>query len=90
MTAALRELIHQARTELGSEACRAGKHQWESDGCRGCPQDEEEESCGQAVYRCTVCGAFDYGEPGGPGASDCAATVGCSVRWNKKKGGAAC
>jgi hypothetical protein len=75
----LMELIREAGTELGSEACRHGKHLWESDGSRGCPHDDNGH-CGQAVYRCTVCGAYDYGEPGGPGARDCAATSGCDYR----------
>ena len=70
MTTCLQALIKEARTELGSDACRHGKHQWESEGGRGCPKDITDE-CGQAVYRCTVCGTYDYGEPGGPGAKDC-------------------
>jgi len=77
---ALADLIRDASTQLGSDACRSGKHLWESDGCRGCPHDEDNGHCGQAVYRCAVCGQYDYGEPGGPGAADCAATSGCNFR----------
>ena len=28
-------------------------------------------TCGQAVYRCSKCGIYDYGEPGGPGFEQC-------------------
>lgn len=70
MTAALQHLIKEARTELGSDACRAGKHQWESEGGRACPHGLD-DNCGQAVYRCAVCGSYDYGEGGGPGDLDC-------------------
>lgn len=76
----LEAIIFEAATELGSDACRSGKHQWQSEGGRGCPRNPNGGPCGQAVYRCTVCGAYDYGEPGGPGAADCAATAGCKFR----------
>lgn len=66
----LREAIFDASTQLGSEACNAGNHRWISDGGRGCPNDWT-NTCGQAVYRCAVCGQYDYGEPGGPGEMDC-------------------
>lgn len=82
MTIALQSLIRDAGAQLGSEACRAGRHQWESDGGRGCPHDDDGENghCGQAVYVCTSCGATDYGERGGPGHTDCLATSGCDHR----------
>ena len=70
MTFALQALIHEASTELGSEACREGRHQWKSEGGRACPKDLTDQ-CSQAVYRCTTCGDYDYGEKGGPGAADC-------------------
>jgi len=70
VTFQLESLIREASMELGSDACRAGRHQWESDGGRACPQDLTNE-CSQAVYRCTTCGQYDYGEKGGPGAQDC-------------------
>lgn len=70
MTHALQQLIREARTELGSEACRAGKHQWESIGGRSCPKDLD-DCCSQAVYHCYACGQDDYGDTGGPGAADC-------------------
>lgn len=70
MTEALQALIRQAGTELGSDACRAGRHTWVSDGGRACPHDLTDR-CSQAVYTCSVCGDTDYGEPGGPGDADC-------------------
>lgn len=72
MTTVLTSLIQQARTELGSTACQSGRHQWTSDGegGRGCPHDLTDD-CSQGVYRCTVCGQYDYGEAGGPGHADC-------------------
>lgn len=76
----LNELIFEASTELGSEACRVGKHLWESHGSRGCPHDDDNGHCGQAVYQCSVCGSYDYGEPGGPGAMDCAESPTCDWR----------
>lgn len=70
MTFALEAMIRDAATVLGSAACRDGNHLWESEGGRACP-DDLSENCSQAVYRCRVCGAWDYGAPGGPGAADC-------------------
>lgn len=70
-TFALDSLIREASTELGSEACRSGRHDWASEGGRHCPHDLT-DTCSQAVYRCRTCGDYDYGEPGGPGATDCA------------------
>lgn len=71
MIASLQSLIKEASMELGSDACKVGKHQWEPDGGRACPHDLSNE-CSQAVYRCAVCGQYDYGENGGPGSRDCA------------------
>jgi len=70
ITMILREAIRDASTQLGSDACRAGKHQWESIGGRSCPYDRS-SSCSQAVYLCSVCMVFDYGQRGGPGHTDC-------------------
>ena len=70
MTFDLQNMIREASMELGSDACRNGKHQWQSEGGRGCPHDLT-DNCGQAVYRCTTCGQHDYGEQGGPGHDDC-------------------
>ena len=81
MTFALQALIRDAGAQLGSEACRAGRHQWRSDGGRGCPHDDGDNGCcGQAVYVCTTCGETDYGHRGGPGHADCVATSGCDHR----------
>ena len=73
MLPSLRDLIKEARTELGSDACKVGKHLWEPEGGRSCPEDLD-EFCGQTVYRCSVCGQYDYGESEGPAAKDCANT----------------
>lgn len=66
----LSELIFEASTQLGSDACRAGRHSWNSEGGRHCPQDLT-DGCSQTVYRCSTCGEYDYGAPGGPGDLDC-------------------
>lgn len=72
-TFALNALIHQAATELGSEACREGRHRWGSIGGRSCPKDYT-SMCSQAVYVCSTCGETDYGARGGPGHHDCSTT----------------
>lgn len=71
MTAVLQRLIHDARTQLGSASCRAGRHTWGFEGGRSCPHDLD-DNCSQAVYVCIVCGTNDYGGHGGPGDRDCA------------------
>lgn len=81
MTFELQALIRQASTELGSDACAAGRHDWKSVGGRRCPHPEEigeRAGCGQAVYECMTCGAFDYGDRGGPGHTDC---MSCRDKW---------
>lgn len=68
-------LIAGARSLANDHPCKTVGHVWESDGGRPCPHEtDEHDGCGgsQAVYRCARCGAYDYGEPGGPGAHDCA------------------
>lgn len=70
MTNSLKALIREASTELGSEACRNGKHQWDFEGGRACPRYQH-VSCSQSVYRCSVCGCYDYGEVGGPSHHEC-------------------
>jgi hypothetical protein len=73
MTFPLDALIRQACTELGSDACRTGNHDWITIGGRVCPHPEGigEGVCSQAVYECRVCGETDYGYKGGPGYDDC-------------------
>ena len=70
MTVALEALIREASQELGSEPCRAGAHDWISEGGRACPK-ELTDNCSQAVYVCRTCGQYDYGAKGGPGEDDC-------------------
>lgn len=73
MTFALQALIQRASTQLGSDACANGRHQWQSIGGRACPHPEDigDGFCSQAVYVCTTCSATDYGDRGGPGHDDC-------------------
>ena len=74
-------LIRQASTELGSEACRDGRHDWQSIGGRRCPHPEsigEDAGCSQAVYECRTCGEADYGKHAGPGRADC---MDCRHKW---------
>lgn len=81
MTFELQALIAQASKELGSDACREGRHDWQSIGGRNCPHPEEiglDANCSQAVYECRTCGATDYGDRGGPGHADC---MGCREKW---------
>jgi hypothetical protein len=51
--------------------CDKQGHQWVADGGRPCPRGSQE--CSQPVYVCSVCGDYDYGNPGGPAAQECAA-----------------
>ncbi len=46
-----------------------GDHFWKFDGGRPCPINDHK--CSQSVYRCRVCGAYDYGEKGGPAWKEC-------------------
>lgn len=66
---ALLQRAHEETTGL-VPVCAAAGHDWVSEGARCCPKDIRDD-CSQAVYRCRSCGIYDYGEPGGPGASDC-------------------
>ena len=73
----LRYLIAEAVALGGENPCATG-HQWETDGCRGCPTGNPE--CGQSVYRCSRCGEWDYGtDPDSPGLVDCRAACGDSL-----------
>ena len=77
MPDALESLLHlaaEARGLANDHPCTRG-HAWATDGGRQCPHaDDDQEGCGgsQTVYRCTRCGEYDYGDPGGPGHADCA------------------
>ncbi len=69
------ETVAQVAAESGAPLCVHG-HAWEMDGGRACshiPKAAPHE-CSQPVYRCARCGAWDYGEPGGPGFQDCMTT----------------
>ncbi len=69
MNQLLRHLTAEAAALAGGNLCASG-HDWEPEGGRPCPRGNERVS--QTVYRCARCGEYDYGEPGGPGAADCA------------------
>jgi hypothetical protein len=77
MTAILTDLIREAAHIAAPDDCRAHGHAWESDGGRSCPR-EYPVDCSQAVYRCSRCGGYDYGEKGGPGHADCQQ---CTHKW---------
>jgi hypothetical protein len=49
--------------------CRYFGHRWRENGGRACPRGEP--SCSQPVFQCARCGAYDYGEAGGPGYAAC-------------------
>jgi hypothetical protein len=52
--------------------CGETTHVWQSEGGRACPS--EVCACGtgsQTVYRCSACGEYDFGEPGGPAWFEC-------------------
>lgn len=65
----LAHLIAEAVTLGGGNLCAAG-HDWLSDGGRGCPKYDASD-CSQTVYVCKRCGAYDYGEKGGPAHREC-------------------
>lgn len=65
----LQQLIKKARA-FGSAACAVGEHIWESEGGRTCPKHEH-AGCSQTVYVCLHCGAYDYGNEGGPAHQEC-------------------
>lgn len=50
--------------------CAKAGHDWQMYGGRQCPRNENARAS-QTVYQCARCGAYDYGDPGGPGHRDC-------------------
>ena len=46
-----------------------GAHDWQPVGGRQCPHGET--ACSLTVYQCARCGAWDYGEAGGPAHAEC-------------------
>lgn len=62
------ELVREAEQTCEAQTCDRHGHAWESGGGRACPRGC---SWSQNAYRCRRCGAWDYGEPGGPGHEDC-------------------
>lgn len=76
----LNVLIAEATNLAGGSTCAAGCD-WQMDGARRCPHGAD--SCSQAAYQCSRCGAFDYGDAGGPGAQDCAGGA-CSTEAQRR------
>ena len=68
----LKHLIAEAVALAGGNLC-ASRHEWESEGGRGCPKYEN-AGCSQTVYVCTRCGEYDYGGKGGPSHHECFVT----------------
>lgn len=63
-------LIAQAAALAGDNLC-AAEHEWHGEGGRQCPRNDDGAQCSQTVYRCSRCGEYDYGEPGGPAYTEC-------------------
>lgn len=72
----LTRLVAEAQALAGEDSCQLHGHRWKSFDGQACPHPDDvgDGVCSQAVYVCGRCGAYDYGEPGGPGAHDCATT----------------
>jgi hypothetical protein len=66
---ALDELITAAVQLAGTDAVSHSAHLWQTDGARRCPLGWG--GCSQPVYVDLKTGAYDYGDPGGPGHADC-------------------
>lgn len=64
-------MLIDSALQLGNPGLAAHRGRlWQSEGGRACPIGWED--CSQTVYVDAASGEYDYGEPGGPGASDCA------------------
>jgi len=79
MTDILQTLIRSAKDNVQpAYACDDGDHHWRQEGGRACPMGAD--GCSQAVYRCAICGVFDYGtDDDGPGVTDCRSACGDSM-----------
>lgn len=65
----LGRLIAEATVLAGGQhQCAVLGHLWSVEGGRACPRGCTET---QPVYQCASCGAWDYGNPGGPGHHHC-------------------
>lgn len=76
---ALLSMIQAAKDEARPRfACDDGQHFWKSEGGRGCPTGCQ--MCSQTVYRCSICGAYDYGSgEESPSKRECMAVCGDSM-----------
>jgi hypothetical protein len=73
----LKALAYEAAVLAGAPTrCDVDGHKWKSEGGRACPFHRD--GCGnhsQTVYRCEVCGDYDYGDVAGSrGFDECAST----------------
>jgi hypothetical protein len=75
----LQFLIAEAAALGGGDLCASG-HDWKPEGGRYCFHSDKAYRCysapfyafaTQTVFRCTRCGAYDYGDNGGPGHAEC-------------------
>lgn len=69
MTPSLNDLITGAVALAGGDRVANAGRLWQSEGGRSCPLGWGD--CSQPVYVDLSSGAYDYGEPGGPGHDDC-------------------
>jgi hypothetical protein len=69
------ELIAEAKSLINQPVKH--EHDWVMEGGRSCPTGNDR--CSQPVYRCRICGDYDYGEPGGPGHAECLEVCGDSM-----------
>jgi hypothetical protein len=65
----LDELITGAMQLAGGDAVSHDARLWQMEGGRACPLGWG--GCSQPVYVDLKTGAYDHGEPGGPGHADC-------------------
>lgn len=75
----LDELITGAMQLAGTDSVSNGARLWQSVGGRACPIGWG--GCSQPVYVDMKTGAYDYGDPGGPGHADCVRN--CSHGMNR-------
>ena len=69
MTPTLNDLITGAVQLAGGDSLAHDGRLWHMEGGRACPIGWED--CSQPVYVDLKTGAYDYGQPGGPGHADC-------------------
>lgn len=71
MTPMLNDLITAAVQLAGGDSVARAGRLWHAEGGRACPLGWDD--CSQPVFVDLASGAYDYGQPGGPGHDDCMA-----------------